>query len=69
MLIEPHETCGCTGTGMAMLAGLQEMHSLGYIHRDVKPANFGVSPAGYTSYGEDDFAGDQLLAYCPHSCI
>ena len=44
-------------TGMAMLDGIHDMHSLGLIHRDVKPANFCVSPPGYSCGAGDDFEG------------
>ncbi|DBA79844.1 TPA: hypothetical protein ACH3X2_007681 [Trebouxia sp. C0005] len=43
--------------GLPMLAALQEMHVKGLIHRDVKPANFGVSPPGYTMSSGENFEG------------
>ena len=55
----------CCTTGLPMLAALQEMHVKGLIHRDVKPANFGVSPPGYTMSSGENFEGQHQLA-CTH---
>ena len=49
-----------SASGMAMLSGLHEMHALGLVHRDVKPANFGVSPPGYLCAAGEDFEGKDL---------
>jgi serine/threonine protein kinase len=34
----------CCIAGLQLLKTLEGIHKLGYIHRDVKPANFGVTP-------------------------
>ena len=56
-----HHTTKMGASGMAMLAGLRDMHTLGLIHRDVKPANFGVSPPGYLCAAGEDFEGEELF--------
>ena len=41
----------CTGT--RILKGLEGMHRLGFIHRDVKPANFAVFPRDHPAEAAD----------------
>jgi serine/threonine protein kinase len=35
---------GIDFAGLQILEALEGIHKLGYIHRDVKPANFGITP-------------------------
>ena len=51
--------------GLQMLDALEGMHRLGFIHRDVKPANFVMFPQWCSNLGSDegehDSAGEAQL--------
>ena len=40
--------------GLQMLDALEGMHRLGFIHRDVKPANFVMFPQWCSNLGSDE---------------
>ncbi len=40
--------------GLQMLDALEGMHRLGFIHRDVKPANFVMFPQWCSTLGSDE---------------
>lgn len=43
--------------GLQMLDALEGMHRLGFIHRDVKPANFVMFPQWCSTLGSDEGKG------------
>ena len=57
-------TCTPQLIGAQLLTGLEMLHREGYIHRDVKPANFALSPPRRVQAMDADDACYHLLSHC-----